>query len=50
MCTKAMPATVYVAVSRHLSEVKLCASARAGSFEGFTGAPGAAPGGSRIPD
>lgn len=27
MCAKAMPATVYVAVARHLSEVKLCARA-----------------------
>ena len=29
MSAKAMPATVYVAVRRHLSEVKLCARARA---------------------
>lgn len=39
MCAKAMPATVYVAVRRHLSEVKLCARARAAVsiFEDCTG-------------
>ena len=32
-----MPATVYVADGRHLSEVQLCARARAGSFEAGAG-------------
>ena len=29
MCVKAIPATVYVALGRHLSEIKLCARPRA---------------------